>query len=247
MRRIIPPEVRTFLGKPWVAGALALAGILLAILGILIGSSLDLVALRRTQEDARAGSLVNATSVALEVTENAILGEIVTIQAGAAAEGPQATADAERVTALAGTLEALRAEQARVAVNLTAIASGAATPPPVAPAMNTQKPGVRAELLELSRFQNAITARVRYTNTGDARQSVFSTVDSSLLDEETNVSYDMSHQSNPGGIILEPDESLEVWATYTISTPETPRRLTLILNDGVRFGQVEVVVKEEPE
>jgi hypothetical protein len=99
------------------------------------------------------------------------------------------------------------------------------------------------ELLELYRFQNMIAANVRFTNSGEDPQGFWPTNGSHQLDEANNQEYRVDDQSHVLTITLEPQDVLDVWAKFPISTGETPQYLTPSLPNGVIFNHVEVAIR----
>jgi hypothetical protein len=229
-------KARGILKQSWVAGLIGLLGLVIGLVGIVFA------VLER--QDARDQAIVVGTQIALEEDENGILAQIVTIQAGNIAGGPQATADAERITALIATQKAIQTRQAQ-APAISPIDGATPVPSAARTTITSDLPdGVTVELLELYRFQNMITARLRFTNSSENRHVFQSTTNSRLIDEVNGQEYPVGPQSMTG-IVLEPSEDVVVSAKYSIETEDTPLYLTLSLPNGVTFDHVEVKIKTQ--
>lgn len=95
--------------------------------------------------------------------------------------------------------------------------------------------GVSAELVEFSRFENTITLKLRFVNTGkeDRELSPSDNSDESyLLDEATGKRYKRtthadSHISVPAG------GSVEFWTKYLLPEEDKPRFLSAVLDHGI--------------
>lgn len=105
---------------------------------------------------------------------------------------------------------------------------------------SSQVPGVSAELIEFSRFENMITVKLRFVNSSEEDKLLVVTGNSYLLDEATNKTYWAPRQSNSGGVSVGAGSSREVWAKYVLSEKENPQFLTLVIGYGILFEHIEV-------
>ena len=111
------------------------------------------------------------------------------------------------------------------------------------PAMrvSSQVPGVSAELIEFSRFENTITVKLRFNNSGEEYQNLHaSTRYSYLLDELTHQKYVMFAESNPSEARVPAGGSLQVWAKYALPAGEKPQYVTAVFNYGILFEHIKV-------
>ena len=213
------------------------------IVAIGIGGLLTIIQIVQTQYAIESGNAAQATLIAIEGEQLVVQKEIATFQASSVRTGPTATAIAERVTQLKSTEEALEAERRHVEATLTAVAPQATNSTTLSstPArVSSQVPGVGAELIELIRFQNTITIKVRFINSSEENQSLYVTFDSYLLDEATNKKYRVGEQSNGGLTVVPAGGNLEVWAKYLLPPEEVPQYLTVVLRHGILFEHIEV-------
>ena len=105
--------------------------------------------------------------------------------------------------------------------------------------VTSQIPGVTAELIEFSRFQNTITLKVRLTNSGaNTPDGLCAILGDHLLDEATGKTYSMSDQiytSYCGLRTIAANSSVDLWAKYSIPTEDHPQYLTAVLGYGILF------------
>lgn len=102
-------------------------------------------------------------------------------------------------------------------------------------------PGVSAELIEFSRFENMLTVRVRFVNSREKDVTLSNrTLRSFLLDEATQKRYSEDFQGDSGSISVPAGGSREVWAKYGLPEKEKPQFLTLVLSEGTLFEHIEV-------
>jgi hypothetical protein len=106
----------------------------------------------------------------------------------------------------------------------------------------SEVPNISVQLLEFSKFENTITAKLRFTNSGSEKQSVSTTHNSYLINETTQKTYWITQESNPGyrSMSLDANGSIEVWAKYAVPETENPPFLSLALPNGVIFDHLEV-------
>ncbi|MBN1641108.1 MAG: hypothetical protein JXA09_07720 [Anaerolineae bacterium] len=235
MNKVKPGKPRlTKRGWIWIGG---LAG-LVAILSLLVagGDAIQNYVAQRSADAAQA------TMIAIMDAQLVVQTTLAAYESSQVESGPTATAVSQRIAQLESTREALEVLRAKVEPTLTAFASvPVGTPPPDASRgqVASQVAGVNAELLEFGRFQNMVTAKIRWTNSGDSKQTIWPTDNSYLLDEATQIKYRMTEQSNYSGEIPV-GESIDVWAKYALPQADQPRYLSLILNHGVLFEHLEV-------
>jgi hypothetical protein len=219
----------------WIGGLAGLVGIL-SLLVAGWDSIHNYIALKSA--DAAQATMIAIMDAQLEVQTT-----LAAYQASDVESGPTATAISESITQLMSTREALETLRARIEPTLTAVASVAVdTPVPdiSGEQVLSQVPGVSAELIEFSRFQNMVTAKVRFTNAGDEDQRVRPTDNSYLLDEATQKQYRVTEQSNPTTEWVPAGGSMDVWAKYGLPQEDQPQYLTVILNHGILFEHLEV-------
>ena len=211
---------------------------LVAILSLLV-ASWDSIQNYIAQRSADAAQ---ATMIAIMDAQLDVQTTLAAYQAADAESGPTATAISMGIAQLISTREALETLSAKVEPTLTAVASTARdTPVPDTShkQVASQVPGVGAELVDFSRFQNVVTAKVRFTNSGDEDQRIWPTADSYLLDEATLKKYRVAEESNYSGDVPA-GGSIDVWAKYGLPEEDQPQYLTLILNHGILFEHLEV-------
>lgn len=219
----------------WVGGL----GGLVAILALVV-AGWDAIQNYVAQRSADAAQ---ATMIAIMDAQLDVQTTLATYQASDVSSGPTATAISEGIAQLMSTQEALDALRAKVEPTLTAAASEPVdTPIPDTShkEVASQVPGVSAQLVDFSRFQNMVTARIRFVNSGDTEQQIWPTANSYLLDESTQKQYRVTEQSNSTTEIVPVGGSLDVWAKYGLPEEEQPQYLTLILNHGILFERLEV-------
>jgi len=104
---------------------------------------------------------------------------------------------------------------------------------------STQIPGVAAQLVDFSRFQNTITVKVRLFNS-TANDQIYGapTRGGYLLDEVTDKHYQVTDQSNVNGITVPANGSVEVWAKFPLPAEDKPQFLSVALSNGVLFERV---------
>ena len=120
-------------------------------------------------------------------------------------------------------------------------------PIPVPPSIrvSSQIAGVSAELVEFSRFENTITLKLRFVNTGkDDRKfspssDMFGNEDNYLLDDATGKRYEGStrvgrYVSVPAG------GSVKFWTKYLLPEGDKPRFLSAALNHGILLEHLKV-------
>lgn len=108
------------------------------------------------------------------------------------------------------------------------------------PTVSTQIPGVTAQLLEFSKFQNTITLKVRLINSTVIDQNICSVFnDQHLLDEASGKIYSMTDQSGPDcGLtaqILAANGSIDLWTKYSIPAEDNPQYISAVLGAGILF------------
>jgi hypothetical protein len=219
----------------WVGGV----GGLVAILSLLV-AGWDAIQNYIAQRSADAAQ---ATMIAIMDAQLDVQTTLATYQASDVESGPTATAISVGIARLMSTQEALDALRAKVEPTLTAVASEPVdTPIPDTShkEVASQVPGVSAHLVDFSRFQNMVTAKIRFVNAGDTEQQIWPTANSYLLDESTQKQYRVTEQSNPTTEIVSAGGRLDVWAKYGLPEEDQPQHLTLILNHGVLFERLEV-------
>jgi tetratricopeptide (TPR) repeat protein len=100
---------------------------------------------------------------------------------------------------------------------------------------------VSVELVEFSRFENTITLKLRYINTGEMNQSGYLAYGSYLLDEGTGSRYNQIANTNSGSSSTIPaGGSLDFWVKYTLPEGGRPQFLTAVLSSGVLLEHLEV-------
>jgi hypothetical protein len=219
---------------PWIGGVAGLVGIL-----SLLVAGWDSI---QTYVAQRSADAAQATMIAIMDAQLEVQTTLAAYQATDVESGPTATAISESITQLMSTREALETLRARIEPTLTAVASVAVdTPVPDTShrQVASQVPGVSAQLVEFSRFQNMVTVKVRYTNAGDEDQTIRPIDNSHLLDEETQKRYRVTEQSNTSGNVPA-GGSMDVWAKYGLPQEDQPQYLTVILNHGILFEHLEV-------
>ncbi len=107
---------------------------------------------------------------------------------------------------------------------------------------STQIPGVAAQLVDFSRFQNTITVKVRLINsTANALPQFYSpTIGSHLLDEATHTEYQVTDQSNQS-VVVPANGSIEIWGKYDVSPNDKPQYLSVALGSGILFERIPVL------
>ena len=213
-------------------------GGLLAIVGLVVAVS----QLLQAESTRRSQDATQATMVAIMNAQLGVQREMATLQASEVRVGPTATAIAGRVVELKATQEALEASRRRVEPTITAAArvSDKASSSSSPMRSSSQLPGISAELLEFKKFENTITVKLRFTNSGEKDQDLWSTGGSYLLDEATHARYIPTEQSEPGTITLPAGGKLEVWAKYPFRQDDKPEYLTVVLPYGILFEHVKM-------
>jgi tetratricopeptide (TPR) repeat protein len=114
------------------------------------------------------------------------------------------------------------------------------------PESTTQVPGVTAQLIEFSRFQNTITVKVRLINSTAKDSPRFGSpiVSSHLLDEAAHTEYQVTDQSNNWVVEVVPaNNSVEIWGKYDLPSNDDPQFLSVVLGSGILFEHVPVSTK----
>ena len=111
--------------------------------------------------------------------------------------------------------------------------------------VSSQIAGVSAELLGFSRFENTLTLKLRYVNTGKEDKKNFTPSlihgyeGSYLLDEATGKRYKgTAHASRY--ITIPAGSSVEFWTKYLLPEGDKPRYLTAVLNGGILLEHLKV-------
>lgn len=106
--------------------------------------------------------------------------------------------------------------------------------------VSSQIAGVSAELVEFSRFENTITLKLRFVNTGKKNRVFYPSghgstptgSDSYLLDEVTGKRY--KGTSHAGSVVSVPaGGSIVFWVKYLMPEGDKPRYLSAVLKDGI--------------
>jgi hypothetical protein len=203
----------------------------------------ELLSLQQGRAERESQDNAEATTIAIMDAQLAVQREIATFQASDVSTGPTATAMAMRILQLMITRESLESERLSAVATLSSIereglGSTDATPAPIR--VISQVPDVAAELVEFSRFENTITAKVRFINTGEEDRAIWPTSGSYVLDESAAQKLSAYDQSNSGTVTVPAGDSFSVWAKYALPEGESPKYLTLVLPNGVLFEHLEV-------
>jgi hypothetical protein len=214
-----------------------LAG-LVAIVALLI-QGIDLISNWRAN---KAQDAAQATVVGIMDAQLRVQSEMATLQANGVRSGPTATVISGRVAELESTLDALQELQRSAEATLTAGAPRASSPDlTTAPQLRkpSQVAGVSAELLELSRFENTVTVKIRLVNSGQEDQQLAGTNGSYLLDEATQKRfYPSAHSNNTSRVSVPAGGSIEIWAKYSLLPTQHPQYLTVVLEQGILFEHI---------
>jgi len=120
-------------------------------------------------------------------------------------------------------------------------------PTPVTPSTRVLSniEGVSAELVEFSRFENTITLKLRFVNTGKEDREFNPSSDgagneaSYLLDEATGEQYEGT--THAGRYVSVPaGGSVEFWTKYLLPEGDKPRFLSVVLNHGILLEHLKV-------
>ncbi len=209
----------------------------------IVALAVELVSLGQGWAERRSQDNAEATAIAIMDAQLAVQREIATFQASDVSTGPTATVVARRIAQLMSTRDALESERLKLEATLTPVAPGApkdVDTGSVPMRVMSQVPGLAAELVEFSSFENTITAKVRFTNSGEQPQRLRLTTNSYLLDEATTDKFWVYDQSNSGFVDVPADDSFTVWAKYGLPEEADPRHLTLVLPNGVLFEHLRV-------
>ena len=225
--------------RVWLAIG-GLAG--LAAIATLCAPLLQLFGLSQDTASSAAQDAAQATLIAIGREQLDVQRQIATFQASDAITGPTATANAEQIVRLVSTGQALEAERQLLEATLSAIPTQPAPAPnaSVTTRVPSQVQDVDVELVELTRFQNTITARFRFINSGAQAQIMRLTFTSYLLDEATQRTYAVNFESNSGSTAVPANDTIEAWAKYEISPDDHPQYLTVVLPNGVSFDHIPV-------
>jgi len=240
-------------------GSLAVAGLLVAGFELVVA----LAGLRQSETAVREENAGQATVVAILDEQLAVQRQIVSLQRVDVRAAPTATAVAARMVSLASTQEALEADRRAAEATLTAEATRAAASPlgtraagecptvhcPTAPpcpaaaspeptavprVVESQVPGLSAERLEFSRFENTVTVKVRLVNGGEQEPYVRVGYDSYLLDEASLQKIPAADASDLS-VPVPAGQSIVVWAKYGLPEGAQPAYLTVVCPHGVLF------------
>jgi hypothetical protein len=225
----------------WQKILIALGG-----LGGLIGIAIGVLSLIQNQNANQSQDVAQSTVIWIMSAQLEVQQEIATFQASRIDSDPTATAVADRINQLEATQTYLETQRQLAEAALTAVSSSSSNPITLPPSQNTasscvpsQKVGVCVELSDFSRFENTITAKFHFVNSGQSEQTTAMLIYSYLLDEATQKRYSVSTYSN-GTIILPPNTSFDGWTKYSIPGDQHPQYLTVVLADGVLFEHVPV-------
>lgn len=102
----------------------------------------------------------------------------------------------------------------------------------------SQIQGVTARLLDVTRFQNTITARILLVNSlGTKSSGFYPTHDTYLMNEENQSRYTIVAESN-FSVEVPANGSIEVWAKYQIPAEDKPQYLSVLLSEGIHFDHI---------
>jgi hypothetical protein len=167
--RIVLPKLRISLPARRIWLLMGGLGGLVAIVALTV----ELVSLGQGWAERQSQDNAEATTIAIMDAQLEVQREIATFQASDVSTGPTATAIARRIVQLMSTRDALESERLRVEATLTSVAPGAPRGVDASPAprrVMSQMPDLAAELVEFSSFENTITAKVRFSNSGGPLQ-----------------------------------------------------------------------------
>lgn len=107
---------------------------------------------------------------------------------------------------------------------------------------STQTPGLQAQLIEFTRYQNTITAKIRLINssTKDINLGISPTHDTHLLEEATHKQYKLVDESNFINVAVQANSNVEVWAKYAVPAEDKFQSLSVNLGDGIVFDRIAV-------
>lgn len=129
-------------------------------------------------------------------------------------------------------------------LNTTPPSSPAQVPTGSGVTVTTQVPGITAQLIDFSRFQNTITLKMRLinSNTTDTNWSYDEFFYAGhVLDEATGNTYRISDQSNGGAFgLITANSSLDIWVKYSVPAEDSPQYLTAVFGYGVIFERLPV-------
>ncbi len=112
---------------------------------------------------------------------------------------------------------------------------------PTARHIKSNIPNVSVELVEFSIFENTITLKLRFINTGDKDQSDDFGDDGYLLDERTGNKYnETANTYGNANVTIPAGGSLELWVKYAMPEGDKPKYLTAVLKNGVLLEHLEV-------
>ena len=112
---------------------------------------------------------------------------------------------------------------------------------PAAKHVTSDFPDVSVELGEFSRFENTITLKLHYINTGEIDQRGRLGYGSYLIDEGTGTRYTTTSYAYQGSSVTIPTGgSIEIWVKYTMPEGEIPKYLTAAFPYGVLLEHLEV-------
>lgn len=115
--------------------------------------------------------------------------------------------------------------------------------------VSSQLPGVSAELVAFSRFENTLTLKLRFVNKGKDSQTFSPSSNSDggessyLLDEATGKRYEGSDRTGRS-VSVPAGDSVDFWIKYVLLEGERPRHLTAVLNEGILLGALGSSVNE---
>lgn len=248
-KRLTSQQLRQAFSRKRIIKAIGIAGVL-----AFIGSGLQVLSLMQDRAALVSGDVAQETMIAILDTQLGVQEDIATFQASDVnAPQPTATAIAATVSALVSTQIVLEAQRENTQATLTALPqaqigpnSGPPEITPVAPSspsaqpiVNSQIEGVRVQLLEFSRFQNTITAKLRFLNSRAEQQRVTVTFLSSLFDNVTHREYPSVAESHGLSVNIPANGYLDVWAKYALPDDENPPYLDLVLPNGVLFERLQ--------
>jgi tetratricopeptide (TPR) repeat protein len=105
----------------------------------------------------------------------------------------------------------------------------------------TQTVGLNSLLVEFTRNQNTVTAKIRLINSTTRNIDIGSPTNGShLLDEATHKQYQVVDQSNTGTITVPANAAIEIWAKYSVPAVDKFQSLSVNFGDGILFERVVV-------
>lgn len=218
----------------------------------IVGLIFQLLSYQQDLDAREADDISQATLIAILHAQLEVQEAIATSQVKAAnVSEPEAAMAAATIAALSATQAALQAQQAAAEATLTALPQIRTNPETIvqvipgsassSAAVESQIDGVSAELHELSLFQNTITAKIRFSNSGTGEQTLALTANSYLFDNANQRKHLVTDESNSGPFqTLPANSTLDVWGKYALPEGEVPQYVDLVLPNGVIFEHLEV-------